>query len=61
MADVEHAVAEYRVDARAPRSLAVPSSVCRTLSLLKNGNACHTSAAAPDTCGAASDVPRHCQ
>ncbi|MNR55966.1 hypothetical protein D3C85_1764450 [compost metagenome] len=42
----------------APRSIAVPSSVCLTLSLLKNGNACHTSAAAPDICGAASEVPR---
>ena len=41
----------------APRSVAAPSRVWRTRSLLKYGNADHTTAAAPDTCGAAYEVP----
>ena len=41
----------------APRSLEAASTVCRTWSLLKYGNADHTTAAAPDTSGAAYDVP----
>src|SRR5690625_336722 len=40
-----------------PRSVAVDNNVCRTMSLSKYGNACHTSAAAPDTSGAANEVP----
>ena len=41
----------------APKSFAPPSNACRTRSLLKYGNADHTTAAAPDTKGAAYDVP----
>ena len=41
----------------APRSLAPPRIACRTWSLLKYGNADQTTAAAPDTNGAAYDVP----
>ena len=43
-----------------PRSLAAPRIVCRTRSLLKYGKAAHTTAAAPDTCGAANEVPPPC-
>ena len=38
-------------------SFAVPRIVCRTRSLLKYGNIDHTAAAAPETNGAANDVP----
>ena len=41
----------------APKSLAPPSSAWRTWSLLKYGKADHTTAAAPDTSGAAYEVP----
>src|SRR6478672_5138109 len=41
----------------APRSLEAASTVCRTWSLLKYGKADHTTAVAPDTSGAAYDVP----
>src|SRR5690606_25415005 len=41
----------------APRSRAPPRIDCRTRSLLKYGNAAHTTAAAPDTSGAANEVP----
>src|SRR5690606_34453984 len=40
-----------------PMSVAVPRMVWRTRSLLNQGNASHTRAAAPETCGAANEVP----
>lgn len=41
----------------APMSIAVPSRVWRTRSLLKYGKASQTSAAAPETIGAENEVP----